>query len=71
MDALFDRRPALPPVPGTPLGADRMCWEQILRIVEQGDRNVSEAARQLGMHRRSLQRMLSKRAPHPRRLLRG
>jgi hypothetical protein len=30
VDALFDRRPALPPVPGTPLGAERMRWEQIL-----------------------------------------
>ena len=66
LDALFDRRPPLPTVPDTPLGLHRVCWEYIQRIHEQGGRNVSETARRLGMHRRSLQRILSKRAPQAR-----
>jgi two-component system response regulator RegA len=64
IDALLDRRPATPPpVPETPLGLARICWEHVMRIYEQCDRNVSETARRLRMHRRSLQRVLSKRAP--------
>ena len=66
IDALLDRRPPLPTVPETPLGLHRVCWEYIQRIHEQGGRNVSETARRLGMHRRSLQRILSKRAPQAR-----
>ena len=69
IDALLDRAPTLPPVPDMPLGLSRTCWEHIMRIYEQCDRNMSHTARRLGMHRRSLQRLLSKRAPVPRALL--
>jgi two-component system response regulator RegA len=61
--ALMGRTPALPPVPETPLGLNRTCWEHVMRIYEQCDRNMTRAAARLGMHRRSLQRFLSKRAP--------
>jgi two-component system response regulator RegA len=64
--ALRGRTPALPPVPDTPLGLNRTCWEYVMRIFEQCDRNVTHTARRLGMHRRSLQRFLGKRAPQPR-----
>nr|WP_281015955.1 ActR/PrrA/RegA family redox response regulator transcription factor [Roseiarcus fermentans] len=47
----------------TPLSADRVRWEHIQRIYEACERNLSETARQLDMHRRTLQRVLSKRAP--------
>jgi two-component system response regulator RegA len=67
-DALLGRAPTLPPVPETPLGLQRMAWEHIQRILAQCDHNVSETARRLGMQRRSLQRILSKRAPHQRGL---
>jgi two-component system, response regulator RegA len=63
VDALLDRATVQPPVPETPLGASRICWEHVVRIYEQCDRNVSHTAKRLGMHRRSLQRLLSKRAP--------
>ena len=56
----------LPPVPETPLGLKRVCWEHIQRILEQCDRNVTRSSAALGMHRRTLQRILSKRAPRPR-----
>ena len=56
VDALLDRAPGLPPVPDTPLGLNRTCWEHVMRIYEQCDRNVSHTAQRLGMHRRSLQR---------------
>lgn len=46
-----------------PMTADRVRWEHIQRIYEACDRNVSETARQLNMHRRTLQRILAKRAP--------
>jgi two-component system, response regulator RegA len=46
-----------------PMSADRVRWEHIQRIFEACDRNVSETARQLNMHRRTLQRILAKRAP--------
>lgn len=46
-----------------PMSADRVRWEHIQRIYEACDRNVSETARQLNMHRRTLQRILAKRAP--------
>jgi two-component system response regulator RegA len=46
-----------------PMSADRIRWEHIQRVLEQCDRNVSETARRLNMHRRTLQRMLQKRAP--------
>ena len=46
-----------------PMTADRVRWEHIQRIYESCNRNVSETARQLAMHRRTLQRILAKRAP--------
>jgi two-component system response regulator RegA len=46
-----------------PMSADRVRWEHIQRVFEQCDRNISETARRLNMHRRTLQRILSKRAP--------
>jgi len=49
--------------PEHPLSADRVRWEHIHRIYEMCNRNVSETARQLNMHRRTLQRILAKRAP--------
>ncbi|MDX6749977.1 response regulator [Geminicoccaceae bacterium 1502E] len=47
----------------SPMSADRVRWEHIQRVFEQCNRNVSETARRLNMHRRTLQRILSKRAP--------
>ncbi len=61
--ALLAREGALPPPPDQPMSADRVRWEHIQRVFEQCDRNVSETARRLNMHRRTLQRILSKRAP--------
>jgi two-component system response regulator RegA len=52
-----------PSLPERPMGADRLRWEYILRIFFQCNQNVSATARALGMHRRTLQRMLSKRPP--------
>jgi two-component system response regulator RegA len=66
MDALLGRGQAMPQVPVTPLGIQRVRWEHIQRVLEQCGRNMSEAARRLRMHRRTLQRILSKRAPRPR-----
>ena len=51
----------LPPPPENPMSADRVRWEHIQRIYEQCDRNISETARRLRMHRRTLQRKLQKR----------
>ena len=53
----------MPPPPQAPLRADRVRWEHIQRVYEQCGRNVSETARRLRMHRRTLQRILSKHAP--------
>jgi two-component system, response regulator RegA len=53
----------LPPPPENPMSADRVRWEHIQRVFEQCDRNVSETARRLKMHRRTLQRILNKHAP--------
>ena len=50
-------------LPENPMSADRVRWEHIQRIFELCDRNVSETARRLKMHRRTLQRILSKHAP--------
>ncbi len=49
--------------PANPMSADRVRWEHIQRIYELCSRNVSETARRLSMHRRTLQRILAKRAP--------
>ncbi len=61
--ALLSRAEALPPPPENPMSADRVRWEHIQRVYEQCDRNVSETARRLSMHRRTLQRILAKRSP--------
>ncbi|BAT61581.1 photosynthetic apparatus regulatory protein RegA [Variibacter gotjawalensis] len=52
-----------PEPPAQPMSADRVRWEHIQRIYELCGRNVSETARRLNMHRRTLQRILAKRAP--------
>ena len=59
--ASFDK--PLPPPPEHPMSADRVRWEHIQRVYELCNRNVSETARRLNMHRRTLQRILAKRAP--------
>ena len=61
--ALLANGDALPPPPENPMSADRVRWEHIQRVYELCDRNVSETARRLNMHRRTLQRILAKRAP--------
>ena len=78
VETLRERRPAdaddvvkallangedLPPPPENPMSADRVRWEHIQRVYELCDRNVSETARRLNMHRRTLQRILAKRSP--------
>jgi len=62
-NALLSRAGALPAPPDNPMSADRVRWEHIQRIYELCDRNVSETARRLTMHRRTLQRILAKRSP--------
>ena len=54
----------LPPPPDNPMSADRVRWEHIQRVFEQCGRNVSETARRLNMHRRTLQRILAKHSTH-------
>ncbi|MGH6993648.1 MAG: ActR/PrrA/RegA family redox response regulator transcription factor [Caulobacteraceae bacterium] len=54
---------AAPPPPENPMSADRVRWEHIQRVYELCGHNVSETARRLNMHRRTLQRILAKRAP--------
>jgi len=62
--AALTREPSdKPPPPENPMSADRVRWEHIQRVYELCDRNVSETARRLNMHRRTLQRILAKRAP--------
>ena len=63
MNALLASGDDLPPPPENPMSADRVRWEHIQRIYELCDRNVSETARRLNMHRRTLQRILAKRSP--------
>lgn len=62
-NALLSRTNMRPPAPDNPMSADRVRWEHIQRIYELCDRNVSETARRLTMHRRTLQRILAKRSP--------
>jgi len=62
-NALLARGENLPPPPENPMSADRVRWEHIQRVYELCDRNVSETARRLNMHRRTLQRILAKRSP--------
>src|SRR5438046_931915 len=61
--ALLVQEGEAPPPPEDPMSADRVRWEHIQRVFELCDRNVSETARRLKMHRRTLQRILSKHAP--------
>ncbi len=62
-NALLAHDGPLPPPPELPMSAERVRWEHIQRVYEQCDRNVSETARRLRMHRRTLQRILAKHAP--------
>lgn len=62
-NALRAPEEARPPPPENPMSADRVRWEHIQRVFELCDRNVSETARRLNMHRRTLQRILAKRSP--------
>lgn len=61
--ALLSNDNEKPEPPENPMSADRVRWEHIQRVYELCDRNVSETARRLNMHRRTLQRILAKRAP--------
>ena len=63
VSALLKSGHGLPPPRENPMSADRVRWEHIQRVFEQCHRNVSETARRLNMHRRTLQRILNKRAP--------
>jgi len=63
INALLQTGDTLPPPPENPMSADRVRWEHIQRVYELCDRNVSETARRLNMHRRTLQRILAKRSP--------
>ena len=62
-EALTTSKDILPLPPENPMTADRVRWEHIQRVFIQCDRNVSETARRLRMHRRTLQRILNKHAP--------
>ncbi|MBY5987199.1 Photosynthetic apparatus regulatory protein RegA [Roseovarius sp. THAF27] len=62
-NALLAKDDEMPPPPDNPMSADRVRWEHIQRVYELCDRNVSETARRLNMHRRTLQRILAKRSP--------
>jgi len=61
--ALLAQGDAAPAPPENPMSADRVRWEHIQRVYELCGHNVSETARRLNMHRRTLQRILAKRAP--------
>ena len=61
--ALLAQAGEKPEPPTEPMSADRVRWEHIQRVYELCDRNVSETARRLKMHRRTLQRILAKRSP--------
>jgi two-component system response regulator RegA len=63
VNALLANADERPKPPENPMSADRVRWEHIQRIYELCNHNVSETARRLNMHRRTLQRILSKRAP--------
>ncbi|WP_409433110.1 ActR/PrrA/RegA family redox response regulator transcription factor [Litorimonas sp. RW-G-Af-16] len=61
--ALLAQKGEAPEPPENPMSADRVRWEHIQRVYELCGKNVSETARRLNMHRRTLQRILAKRAP--------
>ncbi len=54
-------QPGEPPIEARPLNPDRLKWEHIQRVLAEQDNNISATARALGMHRRTLQRILAKR----------
>ncbi|PHQ68996.1 MAG: two-component system response regulator [Sneathiella sp.] len=63
VNALMADPNARPTPPENPMSADRVRWEHIQRVYELCDHNVSETARRLNMHRRTLQRIMAKRSP--------
>jgi two-component system response regulator RegA len=63
LGALLARSDREPPAPDKPMSPNRVRWEHIQRVLELCGRNVSDTARRLRMHRRTLQRILAKRAP--------
>jgi two-component system response regulator RegA len=63
MAALLAPPGSKPNPPENPMSADRVRWEHIQRVYELCGHNVSETARRLNMHRRTLQRILAKRSP--------
>ncbi len=63
VNALLSGKEDKPEPPENPMSADRVRWEHIQRVYELCNHNVSETARRLNMHRRTLQRILAKRAP--------
>ena len=63
VSALLSAGELHPELPDQLMSADRVRWEHIQRVYEMCDRNVSETARRLTMHRRTLQRILAKRSP--------
>jgi two-component system response regulator RegA len=63
VNALLTTPEERPDPPENPMSADRVRWEHIQRVYELCNHNVSETARRLNMHRRTLQRILAKRAP--------
>ncbi|HEY4114024.1 MAG TPA: ActR/PrrA/RegA family redox response regulator transcription factor [Rhizomicrobium sp.] len=63
LSALMASPGSKPKPPENPMSADRVRWEHIQRVYELCGHNVSETARRLNMHRRTLQRILAKRSP--------
>ena len=63
VNALYARDGEKPEPPENPMSADRVRWEHIQRVYELCDHNMSETARRLNMHRRTLQRIMAKRSP--------
>ncbi len=63
VNALLAEKDTKPTPPENPMSADRVRWEHIQRVYELCDHNVSETARRLNMHRRTLQRIMAKRSP--------
>ncbi len=61
--ALLVKEGKQPKLPNNPMSANRVRWEYIQRVYELCEHNVSETARRLNMHRRTLQRILAKKAP--------
>ncbi|WP_010298599.1 ActR/PrrA/RegA family redox response regulator transcription factor [Candidatus Odyssella thessalonicensis] len=62
-NALRQREGSELALPEDPMSPDRVKWEHIQRVFSECGNNVSETARRLRMHRRTLQRILAKHAP--------